>query len=491
MPSVWPFSNVSRAVRVSPDEPSFSTAHTSRDFRPLSTMATATSSAAVATLTVSSSILEKDILLKIVSNLASPYQLTILTKKKGTDCQLEVTTSKTVLEERNALLRALAGPVLHYALSNVLLGGTADKVVLSSISSWMTTAHSIRTKSMSVESALKQLESQLDQSAFLVPSSCATLADYDVLLALLAGGSDDVTIPPSVARWIRTVHAQMTDLAATPTKSVLDSVPVLSTILSEEPPYPVPMFFYGTETDAPIPSSAPAASTKTTTTTKAEDSKTPQAAPKGGVGGGAGGGLSEEEKKAVAEKRAKKQAEKAAKKAKAAPQQSAAAADWDIYALDIRVGHIKKVWHHESAEKLFCEEIDVGEPEPRKIASGLRPYYQTSDMEDKRVLVLCNLKARNLVGFPSHGMVLCASDDAKEKVQLMVPPEDAKIGDRVLFDGLEEKAPETEAKVNKKKLLEKLLPDLKTNQEGVMIWKEFVSKPACHAVQNMANGNVS
>jgi len=35
------------------------------------------------------------------------------------------------------------------------------------------------------------------------------------------------------------------------------------------------------------------------------------------------------------------------------------------------VGEIKKVWKHEKADKLFCEEIDIGNGEIRKIASGL------------------------------------------------------------------------------------------------------------------------
>ena len=80
-----------------------------------------------------------------------------------------------------------------------------------------------------------------------------------------------------------------------------------------------------------------------------------------------------------------------------------------ITALDIIVGRITKVWEHPEADKLYCEEIDVGEDSPRQVASGLRPYMSAEDMEGRLVLVLCNLKARKMLGFPSHGMVLCAS----------------------------------------------------------------------------------
>ena len=76
----------------------------------------------------------------------------------------------------------------------------------------------------------------------------------------------------------------------------------------------------------------------------------------------------------------------------------------DISRLDIRVGEITKAWEHEEADKLFCEEIDLGEEGgPRQIASGLRAHYSVDDLVGRKVLVLANLKSRKLVGFPSHG----------------------------------------------------------------------------------------
>lgn len=69
-----------------------------------------------------------------------------------------------------------------------------------------------------------------------------------------------------------------------------------------------------------------------------------------------------------------------------------------INAIDLRVGVIRKVWRHETAEKLYCEEIDVGEDSPRLIASGLVPYYSLGEMEGRKLIAVCNLKPRNLVG---------------------------------------------------------------------------------------------
>lgn len=205
--------------------------------------------------------------------------------------------------------------------------------------------------------------------------------------------------------------------------------------------------------------------------------------------------MTEEQKKAAAEKRAKAKAEKAAKKAKQpkAKHQAAPAAELNISALDIRVGKILKAWNHEEAEKLYCEEVDVGEDKPRQIASGLRPFYNLEEMQGRTVLVLCNLKARNLVGFPSHGMVMCASNDDHTKVEFAVPPEGAKIGERVMFEG-HDGEPEAENKVAKKKMFEKLAPDLKTNADGVIEWKGATSKTSagpCKAVNGMPNAQVA
>ena len=68
-----------------------------------------------------------------------------------------------------------------------------------------------------------------------------------------------------------------------------------------------------------------------------------------------------------------------------------------------------KVWHHPDADKLFCEEIDVGEESgPRQIVSGLRDHYTLEEMQDRKVLVVCNLKAAKIAGINSNGMVLAA-----------------------------------------------------------------------------------
>jgi aminoacyl tRNA synthase complex-interacting multifunctional protein 1 len=142
----------------------------------------------------------------------------------------------------------------------------------------------------------------------------------------------------------------------------------------------------------------------------------------------------------------------------------------DISKLDIRVGIITKAWEHEEADKLFCEEIDIGEETPRTIASGLRNYYTVDQLPGQRVLVLCNLKERKLVGFPSHGMVLCSSSADGTSVKFVEPPSNAIIGERITVDGYSGE-PATENQILKKKILDKVFPDLQTNSNGIACYK--------------------
>jgi len=191
----------------------------------------------------------------------------------------------------------------------------------------------------------------------------------------------------------------------------------------------------------------------------------------------------------------KQQKQKKPKKKKKTPPPQPAATEIDISKLNILVGVINKAYPHEdpTAEKLYCEEIDVGEEEPRQIASGLRDHYTVDDLVGRRVCVLANLKTRKLRGFPSHGMVLCASSDDGSKVVFVDPPEDAAIGERVLCSGYDGE-PATENQVLKKKMLDAIFPDLKTNEDGVASYKGLpltAGSGKCIAEGGLSNAQVN
>lgn len=55
------------------------------------------------------------------------------------------------------------------------------------------------------------------------------------------------------------------------------------------------------------------------------------------------------------------------------------------------------------------------------------------------MIVLANLKPRNMRGVKSYGMLMAASDASHENVELLVPPEESVPGERVWFGSEEEK----------------------------------------------------
>lgn len=151
----------------------------------------------------------------------------------------------------------------------------------------------------------------------------------------------------------------------------------------------------------------------------------------------------------------------------------------DICKLEFKVGQIVKVWNHPEADKLYCEEIDVGETNPRQIASGLRPHFTLEQMQGQRLLVVSNLKPKNLVKFKSHGMVLCAARtneaDGSETVEFIEPPADAPIGEVVTFEGLPIPEPWPQSQVDKQKVFASCMDGMKTTEdEGLAAWNGHI-----------------
>jgi methionine--tRNA ligase beta chain len=195
---------------------------------------------------------------------------------------------------------------------------------------------------------------------------------------------------------------------------------------------------------------------------------------------------------ANAQARKKEQKKKQIESSKAG--QAASSSDQaDFTKLDIRVGQITKAWYHEDADKLFCEEVDVGEAEgPREIASGLRQHYKLEEFSTMKVLVVCNLKASKIVGFSSNGMVLAAKSEDGKSVELVKPPNDAKVGERVFVEGLDGEA-FSPAQVKKKKVMEAVAAKLRTGENGVAKWdgKDIMTAAGACAAATLVGAAIS
>ncbi|XP_029949866.1 aminoacyl tRNA synthase complex-interacting multifunctional protein 1a isoform X1 [Salarias fasciatus] len=209
---------------------------------------------------------------------------------------------------------------------------------------------------------------------------------------------------------------------------------------------------------APAPSASPAAPVQT-------------AAPKDG---------------AQNKKPEKKAGEKGEKK-QAAPSQEDAKVD--VSRLDLRIGQILSAEKHPDADSLYVEQINVGEASPRTVVSGLVKHIPLDKMQNRMVVLLCNLKPAKMRGVVSQAMVMCAS--SPDKVEILDPPSGAAPGDRVTFQGF---PGEPDKELNpKKKVWEQVQPDLRTDGQCVATYKgaafEVAGKGVCKA-QTMSNSGI-
>jgi len=76
--------------------------------------------------------------------------------------------------------------------------------------------------------------------------------------------------------------------------------------------------------------------------------------------------------------------------------------------LDIRVGSIRVCEEIPKSKHLYRLVVDCGEKTMRQIITGISKFYTSEELVDKKIVVLTNLKPRNIMGLESQGMLLAA-----------------------------------------------------------------------------------
>ena len=151
--------------------------------------------------------------------------------------------------------------------------------------------------------------------------------------------------------------------------------------------------------------------------------------------------------------------------------------------IDLRVGHILQAVPHPNADSLYVSTVACGDPPGtentsefngqivRTVCSGLNGLIPLAEMQDRKVVAVCNLKPVTMRGVKSAAMVLAASprlapgeiDNHAGPVELVNPPPAAKAGERIYFEGWEG---EPEGVLNpKKKVWETLQPGFTTTED--------------------------
>ena len=108
----------------------------------------------------------------------------------------------------------------------------------------------------------------------------------------------------------------------------------------------------------------------------------------------------------------------------------------DIIPLALRAAQIESVEPHPSADKLYVLRLNVGSAGPRTVVAGIRPFYSSSELVGRSIVLLSNLEPRTIRRMTSQGMLLAA--DVGDRALLLTPPVESAPG--TLLDGVEESA---------------------------------------------------
>lgn len=82
----------------------------------------------------------------------------------------------------------------------------------------------------------------------------------------------------------------------------------------------------------------------------------------------------------------------------------------DVMKVELLVGTIEACVTLPDSDKLLKLTVDVGQTEKRTIFSGIKKWFDPSDLIDTQAVFVTNLQPRKMLGTFSEGMMLCAQD---------------------------------------------------------------------------------
>ena len=102
----------------------------------------------------------------------------------------------------------------------------------------------------------------------------------------------------------------------------------------------------------------------------------------------------------------------------------------DFKKIDIAVGKILSAEKIPETDKLLKLSVDLGEPTPRQIVSGISLYFpDCSVLVGRKCMFVANLEPRTIRGIESRGMILAVSTE-DGKFSLLEPNAEIPAGAR-------------------------------------------------------------
>ena len=99
----------------------------------------------------------------------------------------------------------------------------------------------------------------------------------------------------------------------------------------------------------------------------------------------------------------------------------------DFDKIDFRVGTIIKAEKHPKADKLLVFQVKMG-TETRQVISGVAEDFKPEEMVGQKVIVVANLKPRQLRGMESKGMLLFAENGKRCEIVTTTAPDGESVG---------------------------------------------------------------
>ena len=100
----------------------------------------------------------------------------------------------------------------------------------------------------------------------------------------------------------------------------------------------------------------------------------------------------------------------------------------DFIKVDLRVGKIIEAEEVEDSRKMLKLIVDIGE-EKRTIYAGVKKSYTPEDLLNKLVIVIINLKPREMKFGTSDGMMLATQNN--DEIIILQPEKDVMPGSKV------------------------------------------------------------
>ncbi|HHP0358256.1 TPA: methionine--tRNA ligase [Campylobacter jejuni] len=101
----------------------------------------------------------------------------------------------------------------------------------------------------------------------------------------------------------------------------------------------------------------------------------------------------------------------------------------DFAKIEIKVAKVLDCQNIEGSEKLLKFQLELDDKEIRQVLSGIAKYYKASDLINKQVCIISNLKKAKIFGHESDGMILSAKSG--DKLVLITPEQLVENGSLV------------------------------------------------------------